>query len=79
MEPISALAVATSIVTFIDFTTKTVLFSREIHQDGTSIGVADIDHRAKELKSFVNGLTAPISGREESLHAEYEVQLKVHV
>lgn len=73
MDPISALAVATSVVTFIDFTVKVVLVSREIHQEGTSIGVADIEHRAQELRSWVNGLKAPISGRSESLKAEYEV------
>ncbi|KAI4684295.1 uncharacterized protein J4E84_006283 [Alternaria hordeiaustralica] len=72
MDPISALSIATSVVTFIDFTVKVVLLGHEIYQEGTTVGVSEIEHRAQELKSWVNGLRAPISGRKDSLKDEYE-------
>jgi len=73
MDPISALSIATSVVTFIDFTVKVVLLGHEIYQEGTTVGVSEIENRAQELKSWVNGLRAPISGRKDSLKDEYEV------
>ncbi|KAI4604585.1 hypothetical protein J4E80_011027 [Alternaria sp. BMP 0032] len=72
MDPISALSIATSVVTFIDFTVKVVLLGHEIYQEGTTVGISEIEHRAQELKSWVNGLRAPISGRKDSLKDEYE-------
>ncbi|KAI4710614.1 hypothetical protein J4E89_004202 [Alternaria sp. Ai002NY15] len=72
MDPISAVSIATSIVTFIDFTVKVVLLGHDVYQEGTTIGVSEIEHRAQELKSWVNGLRAPISGRKDSLKDEYE-------
>ncbi|KAI4917837.1 uncharacterized protein J4E92_008774 [Alternaria infectoria] len=72
MDPISAVSIATSIVTFIDFAVKVVLLGHDVHQEGTTIGVSEIKHRAQELKSWVNGLRAPISGRKDSLKDEYE-------
>ncbi|KAI4620785.1 hypothetical protein J4E83_005146 [Alternaria metachromatica] len=72
MDPVSAVSIATSVVTFIDFTVKVVLLGHEIHEEGTTIGVSGIEHRAQELKSWVNGLRAPISGRKDSLKDEYE-------
>ncbi|KAI4685718.1 uncharacterized protein J4E88_003553 [Alternaria novae-zelandiae] len=68
----AAVSIATSIVTFIDFTVKVVLLGHDVHQAGTTIGVSEIEHRAQELKSWVNGLRAPISGRKDSLKDEYE-------
>jgi len=76
MDAISAVSIATSIVTFIDFTVKVVLLGHDVHQEGTTIGVSEIEHRAQELKSWVNGLRAPISGRKDSLKDEYEVRPK---
>ena len=74
MDPISAVSIATSIVTFIDFTVKVVLLGHDVHQEGTTIGVSEIEHQAQELKSWVNGLRARISGRKDSLKDEYEVR-----
>ncbi|KAI4609850.1 uncharacterized protein J4E87_010967 [Alternaria ethzedia] len=72
MDPVSAVSTATSVVTFIDFTVKVVLLGHKIHEEGTTIGVSEIEHRAQELKSWVNGLRAPITGRKDSLKDEYE-------
>ncbi|KAF3942195.1 hypothetical protein ABW19_dt0209715 [Dactylella cylindrospora] len=61
MEPLAALAIATSVVQFVDFSSKLLSKAKNYHQDGSVVEHRDLSTVTEDLKSLTIELEASLS------------------